>query len=218
MSQRHRQRAYYLANVTMIDEKIGQILAALEDRGQLENSVIIFTSDHGDCLGDHGLSQKWNMYDASVRVPLIFWSPGRFEGGRTIESLQQLFDAGPTILELAGIEPPSNFEAVSLLPILESGVEAAPREYVYSEHARDTINEGVEFELMIRGKDWKLVEFFDPSGGQLFDLRNDPDELNDLWHDPARAAIKQQLREVLHNWFVTSTTRAAGWRNEPRYG
>ena len=82
MSQRHRQRAYYLANVTMIDEKIGQILAALEDRGQLENSVIIFTSDHGDCLGDHGLSQKWNMYDASVRVPLIFWSPGRFEGGR----------------------------------------------------------------------------------------------------------------------------------------
>ncbi len=71
---------------------------------------------------------------------------------------------------------------------------------------------------MIRGKDWKLVEFFDPSGGQLFDLRNDPDELNDLWHDPAHAAIKQQLREVMHNWFVTSTTKAAGWRNEPRYG
>ncbi|MCY4107993.1 MAG: sulfatase-like hydrolase/transferase [Chloroflexi bacterium] len=218
MSRRRRQRAYYLANMTMIDEKVGQILDALEDRGQLENSVVIFTSDHGDCLGDHGLSQKWNMYDASVRVPLIFWSPGRFEGGRTVDSLQQLFDAGPTILELAGIEPPAGFEAVSLLPDLEGRENPSPREYVYSEHARDTVNEGVEFEMMIRSKEWKLVEFFDPSGGQLFDLVNDPDELNDLWNDPAHDAIKQHLREVMHTWFVTSTTRAAGWRNEPRYG
>ncbi len=202
----------------MIDDKIEQILASLEKRGQLENSVVIFTSDHGDCLGDHGLSQKWNMYDASVHVPLIVWSPDRFKGGRTVESLQQLFDVGPTILELAEIEPPSKFEAVSLLPVLKGEVEATPREYVYSEHARDAVHDAVEIELMIRSKEWKLVEFFDPAYGQLFDLANDPDELVDLWHDPAHSSIKQELLDALHSWFVISTTKAAGWRNTPRHG
>ncbi|GIW80527.1 MAG: hypothetical protein KatS3mg105_2334 [Gemmatales bacterium] len=76
--QRHRQRAYYLANVTMIDEQVGRILQALEKRGYLEDAVVVFTSDHGDCLGDHGHSQKWTMYDAVTRVPLVVWSPKRF--------------------------------------------------------------------------------------------------------------------------------------------
>ena len=71
--QRHRQRAYYLANVTMIDEKIGEILNALEKHGYLENGIVIFTSDHGDCLTDHGHSQKWTMYDLVTRVPMVVW-------------------------------------------------------------------------------------------------------------------------------------------------
>lgn len=103
--QRHRQRAYYLANVTMIDEKIGEILRSLDQRGYLENSVVIFTSDHGDCLTDHGHSQKWTMYDTITRMPMIVWSPGRFEAGRRIDGLCSQFDIGPAILELAGVEP-----------------------------------------------------------------------------------------------------------------
>ena len=75
-AQRHRQRAYYLANISMIDEKIGEILASLEQSGRLEDSVVIFTSDHGDCLTDHGHSQKWTMYEQVTRVPLVVWSPG----------------------------------------------------------------------------------------------------------------------------------------------
>src|SRR5690606_11371266 len=109
--QLHRLRAYYLANVTMIDEKIGEILATMEERGYLENAVVIFTSDHGDCLGDHGHIQKWTMYDIVTRVPLIVWSPGRFEPARRIEALCQLMDIGPTILELAGITPPADMQA-----------------------------------------------------------------------------------------------------------
>ena len=69
--QRRLQRAYYLANMTMIDEKVGQIMEALEKQGYLENAVVIFTSDHGDCLTDHGHSQKWTMYDQITRIPLI---------------------------------------------------------------------------------------------------------------------------------------------------
>ena len=70
-AQRRDQRAHYLANVTMIDDKVGEIIDALEATGQLDNTVIVFTSDHGDCLTDHGHSQKWTMYDTVTRVPLI---------------------------------------------------------------------------------------------------------------------------------------------------
>ena len=89
-AQRHRQRAYYLANVTMIDEKIGQLMQTLDEQGYLENSIVIFTSDHGDCLTDHGHSQKWTMYDTIMRVPLIVWAPGRVDAGLRILGMCQV--------------------------------------------------------------------------------------------------------------------------------
>ena len=104
----------------MIDEQVGRIMDRLEEVGLLENSVVIFTSDHGDCLGDHGLVEKWTMYDQSVRVPLVVWSPDRFEGNRRIDALTQWFDIGPTVLELAGVQPNAKTEAQSLLPFLEN--------------------------------------------------------------------------------------------------
>jgi arylsulfatase A-like enzyme len=78
---RRRQREYYLANVTMIDEKLGEILEALETKGLLNNTIVIFTSDHGDTLGDHGQSQKWTMYEQVLRVPLVFWGAGLSKNG-----------------------------------------------------------------------------------------------------------------------------------------
>ncbi|MEZ6058420.1 MAG: sulfatase-like hydrolase/transferase [Planctomycetaceae bacterium] len=106
-AQRHRQRAYYLANITMVDQKIGEILETLEERGYLANSIVIVTSDHGDCLTDHGHSQKWTMYDLITKMPLIVWKgknvelPG-FVPGRRVDGLCSQFDVGPAILELAG--------------------------------------------------------------------------------------------------------------------
>jgi len=114
-----RQRAYYLANVSMIDEKVGEILASLEKDGYMENSIVIFTSDHGDCLCDHGHSQKWTMYDVITRVPMIVWSPGRIEGGRRLNGLCQQMDIGPFILEAAGVDVPEYVEAESLRPAIE---------------------------------------------------------------------------------------------------
>lgn len=109
-AQRHYQRACYLANVTMIDSQIGQILQALEDEGLLDDSVVIFTSDHGDSLGDHGHIQKWNMYEETVHVPAMMWfgeSARRELGapapGTRISSLVSLIDFGATIRELAGL-------------------------------------------------------------------------------------------------------------------
>ena len=210
--QRHRQRAHYLANVTMIDEKVGQILEALDRNGYLENSVVMFSSDHGDCLGDHGHSQKWTMYDTITRVPLLVWAPGRFAGGRQVSDLYQLMDLGPTILELAGLQTPESFEAVSMLPALEGREDARGREYVFAEHSRDGILQETEFMTMVRNREWKLVHFLDEPFGQLFDLGNDPDEAHNLWDDPDYAHRKQALLDAMREWLVRSNYRTGEWQ------
>jgi arylsulfatase A-like enzyme len=210
VEQRHRQRAYYLANVTMIDEKVGQIMQALEQRGYLENSVVIFTSDHGDCLTDHGHSQKWTMYDLITRIPLIVWAPGRFEGGRTLSAQCQQMDLGPTILELARIEPPATLEAQTMLPALE-GQPWQGREYTYAEQARDGIFTGSAFMTMVRSQQAKLVHFLDEPYGQLFDLEHDPTEVNNLWDDVNSLDLKRKLLAELREWRVRSGLHTADW-------
>ena len=212
---RKLQRAYYMANVTMIDEQVGRIMDRLEEVGLLENSVVIFTSDHGDCLGDHGLVEKWTMYDQSVRVPLVVWSPDRFEGNRRIDALTQWFDIGPTVLELAGVQPNAKTEAQSLLPFLDNQPDAEEREYVFSEHVQDLMLQDLKHSLMIRSKRYKLIEYIGKDNGQLFDLESDPDELKDVWSDPDYTEAKNTLRKDLTDWFITSTVDATGWWKNP---
>jgi arylsulfatase A-like enzyme len=205
-----RMRAYYYANVSMIDESIGRLIKTLEARGYLENSVVIFASDHGDCLGDHGLSQKWSMYDVVTRVPVIVWAPGRFEGGRSIDGLCQLFDLGPTILEIGGATVPPGFEAKSLLPAL-TGHDWRPRDRVFCEQASDPAMTGVDFITMVRDDRWKLVHLAGSADGQLFDLHSDPDEVNNLWLSADHAPIRSSLIETLFNWLVESNYRTRDW-------
>ena len=209
--QRHRQRAYYLANVTMIDEQVGKIVAALEERGYLENSVIIFTSDHGDCLTDHGHSQKWTMYEQITRVPTLFWNPSRIAGGSKVDGLCQLMDIGPTILELAGVAPSPLMEACSLVPALRGDESWEPREYVFAEQGRDGNLNATEFVTMVRSEQWKLVHFLGEPHGQLFDLQADPQENRNLWSDPAYAATKAHLLDVFSEWRIRSALQTKDW-------
>lgn len=126
--QLRRLRAYYLANVTMIDEAIGKLLNVLQAQGYLDESLIIFTSDHGDNLGDHGLSQKWSMYDAVTRVPAIFWAPGEVLSQQREEGLCQLFDIGATVLDWAGApHPPASQAAWPALGCPQRGLCRAGR-------------------------------------------------------------------------------------------
>ena len=199
----------------MIDEKLGELMDALETTGYLENTVIIFTSDHGDCLTDHGHSQKWTMYDTIVRVPLMVWAPGRFEGGRRVEGMLQSMDVGAGILEMAGVELPEFFEARSVLPALEGG-KWTGREHVFAEQTRDGIYTDGPFMTMVRGHKWKLVHFLDAPYGQLFDLQNDPDEMINLWDDPSATARKEELLAVLREWHIRSQVQTAGWAEEWR--
>lgn len=209
--QTQRQRRHYYANVSLIDEQIGGLLEALERRGVLDDTVIIFTSDHGDALNDHGHSQKWTMYEPSVHVPAIMWAPGRLPAGRRVDDLVSLMDIGPTVLELAGLTPPEWMEARSLLPAMNSHPDHQPRRHVFSEHARDFILTGTELMTMVRDERYKLVEFSDHDRGQLFDLQADPFEEHDRWDDPELAEVRERLHLAIHTWWAQSAMHTATW-------
>ena len=208
--QSQRQRAHYFANVTMIDKQVGDLLDTLEKRGVLDNTIIIFTSDHGDCLGDHGHSQKWNMYEPTVHVPALISWPGHIPEGQRVSDLVALFDLGPTILEYAGIEPPSWMEATSLQPYL-GGKPDVERQRVYAEHSNDALLTGTRFMTMIRDGAIKLVHFVDSENGQLFDLDSDPDERVNLWHDPDYAEKRAYLINEILKWRMESSLRTQGY-------
>lgn len=205
--QLRRLRAHYLANVTLIDEQVGALLGALERQGYLENAVVIFTSDHGDCLGDHGQIQKWTMHDCITRVPFIAWSPNRFGGGRREEGLWQQMDVAPALMELAGVQTPDDWEAVSLLPALRGDVHGAGREQVFCEQAGDNILTGTELMTMVRTREWKLVHYVDQAEGELYDLEADPEERVNLWDTAKRAGKKRELLETLMSWRLHSGLR-----------
>ncbi len=198
-----RLRRHYAANVSMIDTQVGEIMKTLDDKGYLDNAVVIFTSDHGDALGDHGHIQKWTMYDCSVRVPLILWSRNKLNAKRN-DSLVQLMDIAPTVLEAAGLTPPKAFEARSLWPILKGDSEAVRTE-VYAELARDHIQTGAEYIVMRRDARWKIVYYLGESFGELYDMESDPGELTNLWAAPEHAAMKEGMVKDLLVWSVRST-------------
>jgi arylsulfatase A-like enzyme len=212
-----RMLAHYYANVTMIDEKIGEILEALTQRGCLENTIVVFTSDHGDCLGEHGHIEKWVMYDCITRTPMIVWGPGYFRGGRKIDALCQQFDIVPALFEFAGVKQPEGWEAKSLLPFLNAEAAAEEREYVFAEQCKDPTLQGTDFMTMVRSREWKLVHYLgENQGGELYDLGRDPREARNLWNDPTHAAKKAEMLDALLSWRIRSDVVtepfSRGWR------
>ena len=197
-----RLRRHYAANVSMIDYQVGRILNALDARGYLDNAIVIFTSDHADALGDHGHIQKWTMYDTVVRVPLIFWSKNLPIKSFINSDLVQLFDVAPTILEVAGLEIPQDFEARSLWGAMSDSGNYQARDAVYSELAKDHIQTGSEFILMRRDKRWKIVLYLDDHEGELYDLEADPGETNNLWNVEKNRVIREELAQESIKWLA----------------
>ncbi|MFO7870356.1 MAG: sulfatase-like hydrolase/transferase [Kiritimatiellia bacterium] len=200
-AQRKNKASYY-GMIELIDENVGRILDELERTGQRENTVVIFTSDHGEMLGDHGLTLKGcRFYEGAVRVPLIVSCPGQFQAGRVCDALVELTDIAPTLAELGGIDLLWT-QGRSLLPILTgSDPDFAPHEYVRCEfydtidmHAPDAPEKHVpSFATMYRDARWKLCVYHGNEYGELYDLENDPDEFKNLWDDPASQGCKCTL-------------------------
>ena len=194
-----RLRRHYAANVTLIDEQIGRITEALKRKGYLDNAIVMFTSDHGDCVGDHGHIQKWTMYDCITRVPAIVWAPGHLPTGHRTDALVQQMDLAPMLFELAGLEPPTG-AAQSALPVARG--ESEGRDVVFAEHTADNILKEVEFVTMARTRDWKLVHYLDQPWGELYDLQNDPSEVQNLWGDSSHKSKRQELLSMIRDWRI----------------
>ncbi|MCB0106678.1 MAG: sulfatase-like hydrolase/transferase, partial [Caldilineaceae bacterium] len=188
------QAAYY-AMIKLIDDQLGRLLALLEETGQRENTMIIFMSDHGETLGDHGLIQKGcRFYEGLVRVPLIWSWPGHFPAGVRSDALVELTDIAPTLMELAGELVPDHIQGRSLLPILTG--EQSPdqhRDFVRCEYYDALDHADHTHATMYRDKQYKLVVYHGHGLGELYDLVADAGEFNDLWDHEAYQAIKLDL-------------------------
>jgi len=200
-------KRHYYANITTVDEMLGNVLDALEERDWLDNSLLIFCSDHGEMLGDHGLPYKWLMYDPIVHIPMVVRHPGSIKNPSEVTDLVSLMDIGPTVLEAAGIDAPTYLEGRSLIPYLD-GEDVIPREYVFCED---------NYQIMMRSPTHKLVYYIGQEEGELYDLEADPGELWNKWKDADYTEIKGQMEKALLKWLATSNYYNAGYkRNRAR--
>lgn len=183
--------AAYYAVIDDMDANIGRILASLKASRRYDNTVIIFTSDHGLALGSHGLMGKQNMYEHTIGVPFIIAGPGVSVGRRTSAQIY-LRDMYPTTCELAGISIPESVQAKSLVPILRGNQEQVRTAVFgyYHDHQR-----------MIRTDRWKLIRYPKIDRQQLFDIVNDPDEINDLSHSADHQMVLNELHAQMDQWF-----------------
>jgi arylsulfatase A-like enzyme len=176
----------YYGCISSIDHQIGRILAALQELGELENTIIIFTSDHGLAIGSHGLFGKQSLYEHSMKAPLIFAGPGVPKGQS--DALAYLFDIYPSAVELAGGKTPASLDGKSLAPVMQ-GKQKTVRDTIFLAY-RDV-------QRAVRKDDWKLIRYPKVNYTQLFNLRDDPDELKNLAMDPAQTKKVREMMDLL---------------------
>ncbi len=200
-------RIYY-ASVKLIDEQVGRVLHILEETGRLDGALVIFTADHGDMAGGHGMVWKSNdsFYDEIVRVPMLLRCPRLFHPQRC-DMAVDLTDLMPTILSAAGRPIPPEAQGQNLLPFLAGRCDpAGARPYSFCERVAPnrentrTVLPGARCSFAVRGQGWKYVRYHD-GHELLFDLAADPGEVADLANDPARSAQKQRMIAALENWW-----------------
>ncbi len=174
-------RRHYYANITFIDDMVGEIIEALKEKGMYENSIICFTSDHGDMLGDHYLWRKTYAYEGSANIPFILKWPesmdGKTERGSKLENTTELRDFLPTFLDAAGTEIPEDMDGLSLLNLVRDP-NSSWRPYIDLEHA--TAYSAENYWAALTDGTWKYIWFFNTGEEQLYNLKNDPGELEDL--------------------------------------
>ncbi len=188
--------ASYYAMISEVDDNIGKVLDALEKSGKAENTIIIFAGDNGLAAGQHGLLGKQNIYDHSIRVPLVISGPGIKKGVRT-ESLVYLNDLFPTVADIVGVEKPETIDGTSLLPILIDPNEKV-RESVFFLYKN--------FQRGIRTKDWKLIKYLveGEHTTQLFEIEKDPLEMNNLADNPTYKEKVEEMTQLLQEWIDKS--------------
>ena len=184
--------AAYYAMITHVDAHMGRTLKALEESGEAENTIVVWAADNGLAVGQHGLLGKQNMYEHSIRVPLIVGGPGLPKGNKS-DAFCYLYDLFPTLCDLTGIAVPQTVEGSSLAPVL-NGKTAQVRDSMFSAYRN--------FQRAVKTNRWKLILYNvdRKKTAQLFDLLNDPWEMNNLAADPADASRVRELTTLMKSW------------------
>jgi arylsulfatase A-like enzyme len=186
--------------LSSVDRGLGRLFAALEQKGVLDETLLIVTSDQGFFYGEFGLAQERRLaYEASIRIPLLLRYPPRVAAGERRQALASNVDIAPTILELAAVSSPAAFDGVSLLPVLADR-DARARKALLIEYYSDTVfprlrNMGYR---AIRTERYKYIRYVDRSGmDEIYDLHNDPNELDNLLPDRVSPTLLAQLGQAL---------------------
>lgn len=213
-------RSYY-GTVTHIDDEVGHILKTLEKTGQAENTIVIFTSDHGDQLLEHGMMGKNAFFESSIRVPFMLHYPGKTQSGQYNELIESV-DLLPTLFEWLNLPEPHHNQGQSLAPLISNTKrEYQPRDAVFAENIiPEVITTGyLDFDFtkgkgikntrhpdakMVRTRRWKYNHY--PDGyAELYDLQSDPNEEHNLAGNPKYRATEHELQLKLLNWLITTT-------------
>lgn len=192
-----REKTGYYGMITLLDEQIGRLFTCLREHGLERDTLVVFSSDHGDMMGDHGLIMKGcRFYEGLVRVPLIFAWPERYTKGLRSDALVELTDIVPTLLDAAGVAIPERMQGQSLSGICAGHADPAThREQVRCEHYKSHWRNHYRgtWASMVRTRRWKQVSYHGHGIGELYDLQTDPSEFRDLWDDPVHADIRFEL-------------------------
>ena len=195
-----RIRAGHYGNLTLIDRQVEGILKALEEKGQVEDTIIIYSADHGSLLGDHGIFHKGLIYDRSDRVPFIVHCPARYQP-RNTEALAGHVDFMPTILSLAGAEIPPAVEGKNLTPLFSGQKESI----------QDNVMIEISHNIGIITEHWKML-VYQNGEGELYNIDDDPNELKNLYFNSQYKTIKDELKEHL---IAFRSENAARFKVEP---
>ncbi|MCC8170708.1 MAG: sulfatase [Parabacteroides sp.] len=188
----------YLRCIHSVDRNIGRVLDYLEKNGLLENTLVVYTSDQGFYMGEHGWFDKRFMYEESFRTPLVMRLPGTARHGDIDEFVQNI-DYAPTFLELAGVEVPSDMQGESLLPMLKGEDVKDWRKSLYYHYYEFPDEHAVKRHYGARNERYKIIHFYDDiDEWEFYDLQNDPDELHNLINDPAYKDQIDSLKNELN--------------------
>ena len=187
----------YYAGLAAVDENIGRVLAWLTASGQLDDTAILHSSDHGFFLGEWRMFDKRLMHEPSIRVPTMLRYPKAFPAGRVVDNIVTEMDLAPTLLELAGVEIPSNMQGHSLVSLAQGKSKGWRKDYLYEYYEYPGYQE-VRPHRGVRTEQYKFIHYYlAPEEFELYDLKNDPGELRNLYSEPKHAELLRSMKARL---------------------
>ena len=191
-------QAYY-ASISFMDAQVGRVVDSLDRLGLTDNTIIVFTSDHGYHMGEHGLWQKMSLFEESSRVPMLIVAPGTSGRGTIVESPVSQIDLFPTLAELCGITAPDNLQGQSLVPMLNNSSVTGRGWALTQVTRRNSTRSEVFYGYSLRTRRWRYTEWDGGrQGRELYDHETDRRELNNLADDPAKALVVAELSKQIH--------------------